>query len=340
MPAHSRRRFLQTTALAVPALAQARLAPGDDAADIAGEIARRHDADVRKLQEWIRLPAIAAENRGMEEGCAFMMQLARDAGFQHVARVPTDGHPSVFATLDAGARAHRRPVLHVRREAGRPRGVDVAALRGRDPGQARPGQGRHGARRGQPEGPGDGHAGRAARHPRRREEGAGEPRAGRRGRGGDRFAALPPGGPAPRGRRRARARDGRVHARRGAGSRRRRVRRPRREGRGRAGAGGERREVGPRPGQGRALQPAGDAGQPRLPPRAGAGHAGHPRTGIPPSRASRMPRGPRPPPSARCSTPPRRGSSEGTFKKAFSVERWVHDLPWRAALERLSSRPP
>ena len=104
MTAHSRRRFLGTTALALPALAQARFAAGDDSAAIAAEIARRHDADVRKLQEWIRLPAIAAENRGMEEGCAFMMELARDAGFQQVAKVPTDGHPSVFATLDAGAR--------------------------------------------------------------------------------------------------------------------------------------------------------------------------------------------------------------------------------------------
>jgi acetylornithine deacetylase/succinyl-diaminopimelate desuccinylase-like protein len=104
MPAHSRREFLETTALALPALAQARLAPGDDAAAIAAEIARRHDADVRTLQDWIRLPSIAAENRGMEEGCAFMMRLAKDAGFQQVSRVPTAGHPSVFATLDAGAR--------------------------------------------------------------------------------------------------------------------------------------------------------------------------------------------------------------------------------------------
>jgi hypothetical protein len=48
-------------------------------------------------------PAIAAENRDMAEGCDRMMKLAADAGFQKVERVPTDGHPSVFATLDAGA---------------------------------------------------------------------------------------------------------------------------------------------------------------------------------------------------------------------------------------------
>src|SRR5437764_12237490 len=32
-----------------------------------------------------------------------MMRFAREAGFQQVTRVPTDGQPGVFATLDAGA---------------------------------------------------------------------------------------------------------------------------------------------------------------------------------------------------------------------------------------------
>jgi len=31
------------------------------------------------------------------------MQLLRDAGFTQVAKVPTDGQPGIFATLDAGA---------------------------------------------------------------------------------------------------------------------------------------------------------------------------------------------------------------------------------------------
>jgi acetylornithine deacetylase/succinyl-diaminopimelate desuccinylase-like protein len=39
----------------------------------------------------------------MDEGCALMIQLARDAGFQSAKRIDTDGHPGVFATLDAGA---------------------------------------------------------------------------------------------------------------------------------------------------------------------------------------------------------------------------------------------
>ena len=39
----------------------------------------------------------------MTEGCDLMMRLLRDAGFGQVTKVPTEGHPGVFATLDAGA---------------------------------------------------------------------------------------------------------------------------------------------------------------------------------------------------------------------------------------------
>ena len=86
------------------ALATPRLARADDAlAAVQAEIEKRHREGVQRLQEWVRQPSIAAENRGMSEGCELMMRLARDAGFQSVNRVPTDGQPGVFATLDAGA---------------------------------------------------------------------------------------------------------------------------------------------------------------------------------------------------------------------------------------------
>jgi acetylornithine deacetylase/succinyl-diaminopimelate desuccinylase-like protein len=39
----------------------------------------------------------------MTEGCDLMMQLLRGAGFDQVVKMPTDGFPGVFATLDAGA---------------------------------------------------------------------------------------------------------------------------------------------------------------------------------------------------------------------------------------------
>jgi len=70
---------------------------------IQSEIEKRHDESVGRLQEWVKHPALAAEDRGMDEGCDLMMRLARDAGFQKTTRIDTDGHPGVFATLDAGA---------------------------------------------------------------------------------------------------------------------------------------------------------------------------------------------------------------------------------------------
>ena len=94
-----------TAALTLPALGLPRLLRADERRAIQAEIEKRHAEGVQRLQEWVRQPAIAAENRGMEEGCQLMMRLARDAGFQTATRVPTDGHPSVFATLDAGAPA-------------------------------------------------------------------------------------------------------------------------------------------------------------------------------------------------------------------------------------------
>ena len=72
-------------------------------ATIGAEIERRHDESIQRLQHWVRNPSIAAEDRGMNEGCELMTRMARDAGFQKAARVDTDGHPAVFATLDAGA---------------------------------------------------------------------------------------------------------------------------------------------------------------------------------------------------------------------------------------------
>jgi acetylornithine deacetylase/succinyl-diaminopimelate desuccinylase-like protein len=101
----NRRRFLRQSLTAASSLALARRvhAAPDDLKAIQAEIDKRHDEAIRRLQDWIRQPSIAAENRGMTEGCDMMMRLLRDAGFDSVTKVPTDGHPGVFATLDAGA---------------------------------------------------------------------------------------------------------------------------------------------------------------------------------------------------------------------------------------------
>jgi acetylornithine deacetylase/succinyl-diaminopimelate desuccinylase-like protein len=97
----NRRRFL--TAATAAALSSRRAVAAEDLKPFEAEIARRHDENVARLQNWIRQPAIAAENRAMNEGCDLMMRMLRDAGFGQVTKVPTDGHPGVFATLDAGA---------------------------------------------------------------------------------------------------------------------------------------------------------------------------------------------------------------------------------------------
>jgi len=76
----------------------------NDFADVRSEVAKRHDEAVKRLQDWIALPSIAAENRNYPAGAEYMANLARDAGFQRVAIVNTDGKPGVFATLDAGAK--------------------------------------------------------------------------------------------------------------------------------------------------------------------------------------------------------------------------------------------
>lgn len=74
-----------------------------DFADIDAQIVRQHDAGVKRLQDWIRLPSIAAEDIGYPEGAQHMISLLRSVGFQHAVMVETDGKPGVFATLDAGA---------------------------------------------------------------------------------------------------------------------------------------------------------------------------------------------------------------------------------------------
>lgn len=101
----SNRRALLTggTAAALFAPGLTFAASGDLAA-IRKAAETGYDASVKRIQDWIALPSIAAENRDMDKGADYMMALARDAGFQHVEKVPTDGHPGVFATLDVGAR--------------------------------------------------------------------------------------------------------------------------------------------------------------------------------------------------------------------------------------------
>ena len=109
LPAADRRTFLQGAAASAVASAAALAWPkwaraaADDLDAIRAEIEKRHDESVKRLQDWIRQPSIAAENRGMNEGCELTMHMLQEAGFEQVTKVPTDGQPGIFATLDAGA---------------------------------------------------------------------------------------------------------------------------------------------------------------------------------------------------------------------------------------------
>jgi acetylornithine deacetylase/succinyl-diaminopimelate desuccinylase-like protein len=62
-----------------------------------------HTANVKRLQDWIALPSIAAENRNYPQGPEYMARLARDAGFTAVEIIATSGKPGVFGRIDAGA---------------------------------------------------------------------------------------------------------------------------------------------------------------------------------------------------------------------------------------------
>src|SRR5215469_2030985 len=107
--AFNRRDFVRASisAGAVAALPASMLAAaaagGDDKAAVLEQVPRMHAENVRRLQEWIALPSIAAENRNYPQGPEYMAQLARAAGFTDVKIVPTSGKPGVFGRIDAGA---------------------------------------------------------------------------------------------------------------------------------------------------------------------------------------------------------------------------------------------
>jgi acetylornithine deacetylase/succinyl-diaminopimelate desuccinylase-like protein len=100
-----RRAFVHSAAASAAAVALPRHSypVQSDLGPVFTQIEKRHDEAVRRLQEWIRQPSIAAEQRGMTEGCDLTMRLLREAGFSQVTKIPSDGQPGIFAMLDAGA---------------------------------------------------------------------------------------------------------------------------------------------------------------------------------------------------------------------------------------------
>lgn len=76
-----------------------------DKAAVLTRVASLHAENLKRLQAWIALPTIAAEDRNYPQGPEYMAGLAREAGFTGVRILPTSGKPGVFGRLDAGARS-------------------------------------------------------------------------------------------------------------------------------------------------------------------------------------------------------------------------------------------
>src|SRR6202451_2048269 len=109
-PELNRRSFVQGAVSGVAlaagpaAVFAAAKATDADKAAVLAQIPQMHAANLRRLQDWIALPSIAAENRNFPQGPEYMAKLAQDAGFTGVKLIPTSGKPGVFGKIDAGAR--------------------------------------------------------------------------------------------------------------------------------------------------------------------------------------------------------------------------------------------
>ncbi len=77
---------------------------GADKAAVLAQIPKMHADNVKRLQDWIALPSIAAENRNYPQGADYMAKLAGEAGFTDVKIIPTSGKPGVFGRLESGAK--------------------------------------------------------------------------------------------------------------------------------------------------------------------------------------------------------------------------------------------
>jgi acetylornithine deacetylase/succinyl-diaminopimelate desuccinylase-like protein len=95
---------LATPRLLLAAASKADSKFGGDLSSVRAAIERQRPEAIKRLQNWVALPSIAAENRNMKEGVQMMVELLKEAGFQSATVMPTDGKPGVFATLDAGAK--------------------------------------------------------------------------------------------------------------------------------------------------------------------------------------------------------------------------------------------
>jgi hypothetical protein len=87
------------TGVALPAQAET-----PNRAQLAEAVKSAHADNLKRLQDWIAHPTIAAEKLNVDKGADYFRQLLLDTGFQQAKVIPTDGVPGVFATWDSGAK--------------------------------------------------------------------------------------------------------------------------------------------------------------------------------------------------------------------------------------------
>jgi acetylornithine deacetylase/succinyl-diaminopimelate desuccinylase-like protein len=90
--------------VAAPAAFAASGVKNSDKAAVLAQVPKMHAENLKRLQDWIALPSIAAENRNYPQGAEYMAKLAEQAGFTGVKLIPTSGKPGVFGRLDSGAK--------------------------------------------------------------------------------------------------------------------------------------------------------------------------------------------------------------------------------------------
>ena len=95
---------LATPRLLLAAAGKTKSKFGGDLTAVRAAVEKQRPEAIKRLQDWIALPSIAAENLNAQEGAQKMADLLKEAGFQGTTIIPTDGRPGVFATLDAGAK--------------------------------------------------------------------------------------------------------------------------------------------------------------------------------------------------------------------------------------------
>lgn len=92
-----------SAALLAPGAGLAQTARDSDREAIRRAVDAGYEDSVRRIQQWIALPTIAAEGLNVEQGADYMARLATEAGFTGVRKVPTGGVPAVFGMIDVGA---------------------------------------------------------------------------------------------------------------------------------------------------------------------------------------------------------------------------------------------